>query len=235
LKNLVTDFDVPISKDNNDMLSGELQLLIIDCCELLYSLRVYGKLISEEYSANTLLFSEYYKTVRDALVFRCVLSFSRLFETTHKEALSLLKTLNRFLQNAQFKNNKEIKLSIQELIDLDSQTKSSFDFKTIRDKYFAHLDKKKRFSCLAAFKSLENLDELISLMEKLILKLSGLYKCCYQEDAFVFDKEIDIPDIRNLKDFDERAERFISQTDIYSKRFELTNKGITYKSSKTNS
>lgn len=233
MKNIVTDFDISIP-NNYDILSLELQLLIVDCYELLSSLRIYGKLTSEEYSANTLLFSEYYGTVKDALVFRCVLSFSRLFDTD-KKTLSLLKTLNRFLQNTQFRNNKEIKLSIQELIDLDSQTKSSFDFKTIRDKYFAHLDKKKRFSCLAAFKSLENLDELISLMEKLISKLSGLYKCCYQEDAFVFDKEIDIPDIRNLKDFDERAERFISQTDIYSKWFELTDKGIKYKSPKTNS
>ena len=232
MKNIVTDFDISIP--NNDILSLELQLLIVDCCELLSSLRIYGKLTSEEYSANTLLFSEYYSTVKDALVFRCVLSFSRLFDTD-KEALSLLKTLNRFLQNTQFRNNKEIKLGIQELIDLDSQTKSNFDFKTSRDQYFAHLDKKKRFSCLAAFKSLENLEELISLTEKLVLKLNDLYKCCYQEDAFVFDKTIDIPDIRNLKDFNERAERFISKTDTHSKWFELTDKGIKYKSPKTNS
>ena len=52
----------------------------------------------------------------------------------------------------------------------------------------------------------------------------GLTKCpncgeLIKDDAKSVKETIE--DIRNLKDFDERAERFISQTDIYSKNMEI--------------
>lgn len=233
MKKIIVDYNTSLSNNvdaawEKDILQGELQLLILDCCELFNSLQVYENLTCEQYSANTILFVNYYRIVNDALVFRCVLSLSKLFDT-HDNALTLLKTLNRFKQSIHFKNNNEVKLVLEELIDIHSKAKKDFDFKTPRDKYFAHLDKEKRFSSMNVFKAITSLKELKALMKTIIFKLSALYKICYREDAFVDDKTIEIPDIRDLKNFKERAEETINGNLTFQKRLELTDEGVKYK------
>ena len=225
MRSIVLEYDAEL-QSNND-LQGELHYLILDCCDIKKALLVYKGLTCEEYFGNTLLFSRYYGTITDALVFEIVISLSRVFDS-HKDAMSLLKTLNRIKQNTVFKNDVAIKNAIQELINIDNESKTNFDFKGPRDQCFAHLDKKQVFSRVRIIKCIGNVDDLILMVENIIAKLIGLYELCYKESPIIYETNIEIPDIRQLKDFEERAKRIISSDDLHRNHLELTDIGLKY-------
>lgn len=232
MKNIVIDFNEKISNEispqnTDDYLRGELQFLILDCCDITRALFIYKRLTSEEYFGNILLFSPYYNTITDALVTQIVISLSRLFDN-HKDAVSLLKTLNRIKQHTTFRNNSKIKTAIDELIRIDAEAKGNFDFKGPRDQCFAHLDKKQIFSRTRIIKCIGNTDDLIDLIEKIIYKLSVLYELCYEKEPIVYEKNIEIPDIRKLMDFKERAENVIRNNSLYREHLKLTDSGLKY-------
>ena len=86
MKSIVAEFTAPIyneeMRETRDMLSElqlEIQLILIECEELVNTLYIYKHLMSKEYCANTLLYSEYYTTIKNSMVYRIVLGFSKLF------------------------------------------------------------------------------------------------------------------------------------------------------------
>lgn len=232
MKNIVIDFnekmpDELTSENYEDALSGELQFLILDCCEIKRALSVYKQLTCEEYFANTVLFNKYYQIITDALVVQIVISLSRIFDN-HKDAVPLIKTLNRLQQTKLFKNDVKIKEAIKELIGIDSDAKKNFDFKGPRDQCFAHLDKKQIFSRTRIIKCIGNKDDLINLIDIIISKLTVLHKFCFGKSALVYDDNIEFPDLRNLVDFKERAEKAIANNSLYKNHLELTDSGMKY-------
>lgn len=210
MKSIVVDFQVPISdEDSNNALlelAAEMQLMLIECYDLSKTLYIYEHLTSEDYCANTLLYNDYYETVKNSMVYRIVLGFSRLFDT-HKDTRTLLKIINCIEQNKELNVKSEIKLLIEDLRNVDNMAKITFDFKTSRDQYFAHLDKKKLFTSLSVVKDIKYIDELSQLLENVTDKLVAIYEIGFEEVPFTpIFKEIEVPDIRELKDFKQRAE-----------------------------
>ena len=107
MKNIILDFEEKLPNEMapenyEDALAGELQFLILDCCEIKRALFVYKQLTCEEYFANTVLFNKYYQVITEALVVQIVISLSRIFDN-HKDAVPLVKTLNRLQQTKSFK------------------------------------------------------------------------------------------------------------------------------------
>ena len=232
MKEIVINFSTELQEGINsnnieDSLQGELQFLILDCSDIARTLNVYRQLTNEEYFGNTMLFRQYYSVLTDALVTQIIISLARLFDS-HRDAVPMLKTLNRFEQHMAFRKNMKIKSVIEELINIDSTAKTNFDFKGPRDQCFAHLDKKQIFSRTRIIKCIGNTDDLIDLIEKIIYKLSVLYELCYEKEPIVYEKKIEIPDIRKLMDFKERAENVIRNNSLYREHLKLTDSGLKY-------
>ena len=232
MKNIILDFEEKLPNEMapenyEDALAGELQFLILDCCEIKRALFVYKQLTCEEYFANTVLFNKYYQVITEALVVQIVISLSRIFDN-HKDAVPLVKTLNRLQQTKSFKNDVKIKEAINELIIIDSDAKKNFDFKGPRDQCFAHLDKKQIFSRTRIIKCIGNKDDLIALIDTIISKLTDLHKLCYDKTPLLYDENIELPDLRNLVDFKERAEKAIENNSLYKNHLELTDSGMKY-------
>lgn len=232
MKEIVINFSTELQEGINsnnieDSLQGELQFLILDCSDIARTLNIYRQLTNEEYFGNTILFSQYYSVLTDALVTQIIISLARLFDS-HRDAVPMLKTLNRFEQHMAFRKNMKIKSVIEELINIDSTAKTNFDFKGPRDQCFAHLDKKQIFSRTRVIKCIGNTDDLIDLIEKIIYKLSVLYELCYEKEPIVYEKNIEIPDIRKLMDFKERAENVIRNNSLYREHLKLTDSGLKY-------
>lgn len=236
MKSIVVDFQVPISggsdEDSNNSLlelAAEMQSMLVECYDLSKTLYIYEYLTSEEYCANTLLYNDYYETVKNSMVYRIVLGFSRLFDT-HKDTRTLLKIVNCIEQNKDLNIKNEIKLLIEDLRSIDNMAKITFDFKTARDQYFAHLDKKKVFTSLSVVKDIKYIDELMQLLDNMIDKLVSIYEIGFEEVPFTpICKEIDVPDIRELKNFKQRAENYLKEYPFINKWIILTEFGLKFR------
>ena len=66
------------------------------------------------------------------------------------------------------------------------------------------------------------------MIDTIILKLTNLHKLCYGKAALIYDDNIEFPDLRNLVDFEERAEKAIANNSLYKNHLELTDSGIKY-------
>lgn len=235
MKSIVAEFTAPIyneeMRETRDMLSElqlEIQLILIECEELVNTLYIYKHLMSKEYCANTLLYSEYYTTIKNSMVYRIVLGFSKLFDK-NESARTLQKIINCIEQNKEVNEKYQIKLLIEELREIDNSAKLTFDFKTPRDQYFAHLDKRKVFSSLSILKDITCKDELMMLLDEVIDKLVAICEIGFKEVPYIqHNKEIEIPDIRELKDFWQKAEAYLNKSKNTEKWLILTESGMKF-------
>lgn len=235
MKSIVAEFKVPLydeeAHETRDILSElqlEIQLMLIECEDLINTIYIYKHLTSKEYCANTLLYSEYYTTVKNSMVYRIVLGFSKLFDK-NRETRTLQKITNCIEQNKELNENTEIKLLIEELRAIDDAAKLTFDFKTPRDQYFAHLDKQKVFSSLSILKDITCTDELMMLLDEVIDKLIAICEIGFGEVPYIHhNKEIEIPDIRELKNFKQKAETYLNKSKITDKWLLLTESGLKF-------
>lgn len=236
MRSIVADFKVPlyddVSPETRDVLSElklEILLMLIECDDLINTLYIYKYLTSEEYCANTILYSEYYTTIKNSMVYRIVLGFSRLFDK-NESTRTLRKITNCIEQNNVLREKENIIFLLEELRIIDEDAKSTYDFSTPRDQYFAHLDKKKIFSSLSVIKHITVIDELMKLLEDIIDKLVAICEIGFEEvPSIQHDKEIRIPDIRELNGFRQNAEGVLNKSEVIDKMLILTEDGLKFK------
>ena len=190
---------------DEELLSCELELLIFEFRDIINTLYIYKQLSSEDDSANKFLFLTFYETIETSLVYRIVIGLSRLFDS-NSSARTLRKVLNVLQQTRIVNGSKEINMALSEVLLDDSNVRDTYNFKNLRDKYFAHLDKEMVFSSLVIFKEIEYIKELITLLEKINDKLNKIYQMCFlKELPQPKYKNIEIPKISDLKDVKQRA------------------------------
>ena len=130
--------------------------------DIINTLYIYKQLSSEDDSANKFLFLTFYETIETSLVYRIVIGLSRLFDS-NSSARTLRKVLNVLQQTRIVNGSKEINMALSEVLLDDSNVRDTYNFKNLRDKYFAHLDKEMVFSSLVIFKEIEKLNKFITI------------------------------------------------------------------------
>ena len=131
MRSIVADFKVPlyddVSQETRDVLSElklEILLMLIECDDLINTLYIYKYLTSEEYCANTILYSEYYTTIKNSMVYRIVLGFSRLFDK-NESTRTLRKITNCIEQNKVLREKENIIFLLEELRIIDEWRRPS--------------------------------------------------------------------------------------------------------------
>lgn len=214
------------SKEN--MIALELHLLCIDCRDIVDAICVYNQLTSEELSANKFLFLEYYETVETSIVYRIIMGLCRLFDN-NTSARTLKKILNTMQQTKSINKNAEINTAITEVLFEDKKIREIFNFKNLRDKYFAHLDKEMVYSSLIIFKNLEHTDELAQLLTVIIELLYNLYYKCFGEKiSKPRYTTIEVPNVANLKDVKQRAFGFLDEFPVLRNSLGVNESGLYF-------
>jgi hypothetical protein len=211
-----------------ELLNIELALMIIEIQDITEAIFVYKELTSEENAANQLLYSAYYNAVKTSIVYRIVLGLSRVFDTDNS-ARTLRKVLNVILQTKSINGNPKVNNLISELLEEDERIRETFNFKNLRDKYFAHLDKEMVFSLLPIYKSLKYTDELIDLLNGISDTLIEIAYTCFGEKHSKIDaSKIRIPDLGNLKDIEQRARDYSTSNTFANKWFGVNESGLYF-------
>lgn len=211
-----------------ELLANELSILFFDCRDIVDALSVYSQLSSEELSANKFLFLTYYETVETSIVYRIIIGLSRLFDN-NTSARTLKKILNSIQQTKSININSEINNDINELLYEDRRIREIFNFKNLRDKYFAHLDKTMVFSSLIIFKNLEHTDELTKMLNTIIDMLYKLYNKCFGEELPKRKyTTIEVPNMANLKDVEQRAINFLNRFPAMRDSLGVNESGLYY-------
>lgn len=211
-----------------ELLATELQLLIIEIQSLIDALYVYEKVSSKENHGNRFLFLTFYESIELSLIYRIIIGLSRLFDT-NSNARTLRKVLNALQQNKNINNSKEIDTLIRKILSDDSNVRETYNFKNLRDKYFAHLDKDMRFSTLTIFTNIEYTNEMIVVLENINKKLYKLDKICFSSTLPERKQiNIEIPNIADLKDVKRRAEKFLNDYPALRDTMAINEKGLYY-------
>lgn len=229
LKELIKFSDV--LKDEMDTskvkLEIELGLLLKDFIDLITAIRVYEQTNDSERVANKLLFIEYTGIIDQALVYRIVIGVSKLFDSD-SNARTVKKLIHAFSQDKEFQTPNILKI-IDDINSLNETIVKEYNFKLLRDKFFAHLDKRMRFSSMRIGYQLFELENLLILLVNIFEKLKKLYNSCFSEKFYgKVTKYIEIPKIENLIDVKERAVEFVKSHKHLEKQLIVDSKGLNF-------
>ena len=217
--------DKETSRDKQEI---ELFFIIEDCIELLDTILVYQQINNIDACANRLLFVTYYGIIDKALAYRIIMGLSKLFDSD-SNSRTILKVINSFSQTKEFQKA-DTKKIFEKIIQYNNHLTENYNFKYLRDKFFAHLDKKVRYSSLRLGYQLVELDFLFSDLSCIVNELINLFNICYNEEYPVKPgKEIEIPKVENLVDVEERANKFIETHTYLKNELVIDSKGLHFK------
>lgn len=215
-----------------ELLSIELELLIFEIRDIIDALYIYKQLSSEDYSANKFLFLRFYETIESSLVYRIVIGLSRLFDS-NSSARTLRKVINVLQQNKNINCNEKTNIALREVLSDDRNVRDTYNFKNLRDKYFAHLDKDMVFSSLVLFKEIEYIKEITTFLEDIKHKLNKIYQICFSRELPKPKyKKIEIPNIADLKDVKQRAINLLNEYPPLRDSLAINETGLYYFSNK---
>ena len=80
--NIINDSS-DLSKQEKEGL--ELELLINDCNTIINMIYIHKHIIDRDYIANTLIYSDYYCSISDALVISSIVLICRMFDTVRDQ------------------------------------------------------------------------------------------------------------------------------------------------------
>ena len=229
MKQLIKFSDVLINETDTliDKLEIELGLLLSDFIDLLNAIYVYEKTNDSERFANKLLFVQYFNIIDQALVYRIIMGLSKIFDSD-TDTRTVKKLMASFLQTKDFQTPEIMKI-IDDINTFNNAIITEYNFKFLRDKFFAHLDKKLRFSSMRIGFQLFELENLLILLENIFEKLKKLYNSCFSEEFSVkVAKDIEIPKIENLIDVEERAVEFVKSHKHLEKQLIVDSKGLNF-------
>ena len=213
MKDILTLSDALDDKTLDRMAALELEasLLINDCNELRYALQVYILICEPDYFANALIYSNYSFIIQEALVYRIVIGFSRLFDVNNKSR-TVRRLMEILRQEEGFRTDVWVQKKLSQLIELTQKAQQEYNFRELRDKFFAHLDKESVFTPARLQLTLEYTSELMLLLDEIVEELTMIGEHCFPEGFSKPDvREIEVPDFRNMVDFEQRADRLFTE------------------------
>ena len=215
--------------DEDNKLSLELELLIADSNSLLNALNIYNAMEEETKDGNALLFTTYHLLIEESIITYVIMGISKLLDCNH-DSRSVSKLIRCYEQEKKYMKNEDFKNKLHSCKTLIESFQSKYDFKKLRDKFFAHLDKETCFSSLRVGYQIQNVEELYKDFETIKLQLIDLHNTCsleaYPEPP---NKYVAIPHIKDLKNVEELAKSFISSHEYLKNITYIDSEGLHYK------
>lgn len=219
-----------VNDDENIKFVGlEIELLLEDCYEILDAISVYKELTNSSTASNRMLFSRYYHVVENSLVYRIVLGLSKLFDS-HPDVRSIKKLVNVLKQEKTI--DEKANVLLDELKCLILTVNNNYNIRELRNRYFAHLDKKYKFSSLRISHALDYVEDLEIIINNIIKKFIDLYNIYFGSFQILTDNRdrcFEIPKLEQIKDISAKASEFLEQHAILKKWFYFDKKGLHFK------
>ena len=185
-KDIIVNFDDEFSS-KKDWINVHLWLLYTDALEVRNTIYIF-KVVDREWNRKVedkeyIGYSCLRTTLFDALPYRIVLGLSKLF--VRSDDYILIKTCNIISQMDEYKNCIEVKNVIEKINTCIKASDMIENIYILRDKFFAHLDRKSVISeyRIDASKAMKYLD--VNELDKLIGLMGDLYCACTKEKITV--------------------------------------------------
>lgn len=190
INQLIKNFDNEVN-NKEAWVSLHMHFIMMELCEIRDTLYIY-KTAKREWDSRVqekkINYSRLRTTLYNTLPYRIILGLSKIF--IGSKEYSLLKTLNILEQMTEFKNNQEVKATIDEIREYLDVSELIKMINIYRDKFFAHLDKVSVISDCRIDTSIP-IDKIeISDINLLISLFSTLNKICFNNDLRVLDREL---------------------------------------------
>ena len=215
--------------ENINFVGLEIELLLDDCYGILDAIYVYKELTNSSTAGNRMLFSRYYHVVENSLVYRIVLGLSKLFDS-HPDVRSIKKLVNVLKQEKTIDEKANVLLDEVECLILT--VNNNYNIRELRNRYFAHLDKKYKFSSLRISHALDYVEDLEIIINNIIKKFIDLYNIYFGSFQILTDNRdrcFEIPKLEQIKDISAKASEFLELHAIFKKWFYFDKKGLHFK------
>ena len=147
---------------------------------------------------------------------------------TNNQARTLRKILNVISQDTVLNKSKSIDNEIKNTLRKIDKISEQLNLKTLRDEVFAHLDKSYVFSTIRVFYSFNNIEQIEKNIKDVYHMLDNIYSICFGKHSVIREPDFDIPDIRNIKDFQIKASSYISRFGDFNSKITLDEKGLHF-------